>query len=280
MKTLVLNKSNVINDGRNSRFRYVFSTPIQFDKGDKIALSNAQVPYSNFNIMSIYNNNLFTYTGQSMSTFNVVFPDGFYDVDNDMNFYLQQVMIANGHYLVNANGENVYYIKISTNQNRYRIQLDFFVVPTTLPSGWTNPASWNLASVGGRTLSLTFGASSFNSLIGFNNGTYGNSLTNLSVLGQNLPSPALVNSYLITAPTIVSQSNISLNSNSALYAKTPDVDFGNNIIFEPNNLIFVDINQGQYSYIDVVLASGDDGQPLFLQDNNSLIMLVIKSKDE
>lgn len=279
MRTLVLNKSNVVNDNRNSRFKYNFITPIKFVEGDQIALSNAQIPYSNFNIMSQYNNNKFSYSGNTLSLYDVVFPDGFYTVD-DMNYYLQQKMIENNHYLVNANGENVYYIKISTNQNRYRIQIDFFVVPTTLPLSWSNPG-FDLASVGGRTLALFFdGSSSFNNLLGFNIGTYGNQLVNTSYLGDNVPSPALVNSYLVTVPTIVSQSSISLNSSSAVYAKTPDVDFGNNIIIEPNNFIWIDVNTGNYPFIEVILCSGDDGSQLTLQDPNSLIMLVIKSKDE
>lgn len=280
MKTLVLNKSNVFNDGRNSRFRYLFSTPIQFEKGDKIALSNAQIPYSNFNIMSQYNNNRFTYSGfGSPTVFNVTFPDGFYSVE-DMNYYFQQVMIINGHYLVNQEGEYVYYMKISTNQNRYRIQLDLFDVPTVLPTGWTNPSGWNIALMNSHTFLINFTVSSFQSLLGFDAGLYGGTSSNISYLSQNVPSPALVNSYLITVPTIVSQSNINLNNNSALYAKTPDVDFGNNLILEPANLIWVDINAGSYSFVDVILASGDDGLPLTLQDPNSLIMLVIKSKDE
>ncbi len=239
-----------------------------------------RTPSLPFNIMSQYNNNTFIYSGLGMSLFNVTFPDGFYDVDTDMNYYLQQVMLANGHYLVNNDtGENVYYIKISTNRNRYKCQLDFFTVPTTLPANYSNPANWNIAGLGGRTLLVNFNGG-FNSLIGFDNGTYGNVLVNTSYLSQNVPSPALVNSYLITVPTIVSQSNINLNNNSALYAKTPDVDFGNNIIFEPTNLIWLNINQGSYSFIDVIIASGDDGLPLTLQDSNSLIMLVVKSKNE
>ena len=243
-----------------------------------------QIPYSNFNIMSIYNNNKFMYVSPELpATFYMVtFPDGFYTLD-DMNYFLQQEMIKNGHYLVNSYGENVYYLKMSTNQQRYRIQLDSFVVPATLPSGWSNPGGFNLTTFGGKTIGWIFlqALSTFYKLIGFNDDDYGiGYTTNQSYLGQNVPSPALVNSYLITVPTMVNQSSIKINTSSAVYAKTPDVDFGNNIIIEPNFPIFIDINQGSYSYIDVVICSGDDGTQLKLQDPNSLIMLIIKSKDE
>ena len=66
-----------------------------------------------------------------------------------------------------GDGQNVYYLKISTNQNRYRIQLDCFVIPSTLPTGWTNPASFNLASYGGKCFNFNFIAGQkFQSLIG------------------------------------------------------------------------------------------------------------------
>lgn len=281
MRTLVLNKSNLVDDGNNSRFRYSFKNNINIDKGDQIALSNAQIPYSNFNIMGIYNNNQFSYGKFLGTVFNVVFPDGFYTLD-EMNYFLQQEMIKNGHYLVNSDGENVYYLKMSTNQQRYRIQLDEFVVPSTLPANWTNPGNFDLATFGGFCISFVFNVGlKFQKLIGFDDGVVGINLTsNTSFLGQNVPSPALVNSYLITVPTMVNQSSININTSSAVYAKTPDVNFGNNIIIEPNFPIFIDINQGSYSYIDVVICSGDDGSQLKLQDPNTLIMLIIKSKDE
>ncbi len=282
MRTLVLNKNNIVSDGNNSRFRYSFSSPIKFEEGDKIALSNAQIPYSNFNIMSRYNNNQFTYTHpNTATTYSVVFPDGFYDVDTDMNYFLQQVMIQNGQYLVNGSGENVYFLKISTNQSRYRIQLDCFLVPSTLPTGWTNPASFNLTTFGGKCFAFNFPAtSSFQSLLGFNTGTYGGGVATSSFLGSNVPSPALVNSYMITVPTLITQSNVNPNYSSALYAITPNVSFGTNIIVEPRQLVFIDISPGTYSYIDVILCSGDDGSQLLLQDNNSLIFLVLKSRNE
>ena len=284
MRTLVLNKNNIVSDGNNSRFRYQFSSPIKFENGDKIALSNAQIPYSNFNIMSRYKNHKFMYVSPELPAtfFLVEFPDGFYTVE-DMNYFLQQVMIENGHYLVNGDGENVYFLKISTNQNRYRIQLDCFVVPSVLPSGWSNPASFNLSAYGGLTFGWMFlePLSTFYKLIGFNDDIFGSGFaSNQSYLGPNVPSPALVNSYMITIPTLITQSNVSSNYLSAIYAITPNVDFGNNIIVEPRQLIFVDVNPGSYSYFDVILCSGDDGSQLLLQDNNSLIFLVLKSRNE
>ena len=172
---------------------------------------------------------------------------------------------------------------MSTNQQRYRIQLDCFVVPATLPTGWSNPAGFNLTIFGGKTIGWLFlqTLSSFNQLIGFNDDDYGVAYTtNQSYLGQNVPSPALVNSYMITLPTLITQSNVNNNYLSAIYAVTPNVDFGSNIIIEPKQMIFVDVSAGSYSFFDVIICSGDDGSQLLLQDNNSLIFLVLKSRNE
>ena len=281
MRTLVINKSNVVNNGKNSRFRYQFSQTMSIGLGDQISLVSAEIPYSNFNIMSQFANNQFSYNHPAGGSWNVIFPDGFYTIEA-MNYYLQQVMILNGHYLVNGDGDIVYYLKLSTNQNRYKIQLDCFVVPSTLPTTWTNPASFNLTLYGGKTFNFIFSSGQkFQQLLGFTDGNYGtNNISNTSYLSQSVPSPALVNSYLITIPNLINQSNIATNSNSAIFVKSPDVDFGNNINITPAYPIWIDINQGSYNFIDVVIASGDDGSELYLQDANSLFLLVIRSKNE
>lgn len=281
MRTLVINKSNVVNDGRNSRFRYQFSQAININQGDQISLVSAEIPYSNFNIMAQFGNNTFSYNHPAGGSWSVVFPDGFYTID-DMNYFLQQTQILNNHYLINSDGEIVYYLKLSTNQNRYKIQLDTFAIPATLPTNWTNPGSFNLTLYGGKCFNFVFSSGQkFQQLLGFNDGNYGtNNSTNTSYLSQNVPSVALVNSYMITIPNLVNQSNIASNSNSAIFVKSPDVDFGNNINMTPAYPIYIDINPGVYSYIDIVLASGDDSSQLYLQDPNSLFLLVIKNKTE
>jgi len=57
VKTLILNSSNVVNNGDNNKYVYRFPNSFQLNQGDKISLAQITIPYSNFNInKSLYNN--------------------------------------------------------------------------------------------------------------------------------------------------------------------------------------------------------------------------------
>ena len=278
MSTLILNKSNVINDGNNSRFRYQFSSSIKFEEGDKLALAQANIPYSWYNInLQKYNNTSYNiiYNG---TTYNLTMPNGFYTL-TDMNYFLQNFLILNNLYLVDSNGDYVYYLEWQTNANYYAIQLNCYNTPSTLPSQWSNPASMVLNGYCPQIQILS--TNNFNKIVGFNSGLYPSSntvSTKQSFLSSFTPVPHPVSSFLINC-SLINQSSISLNSNNAIYSFTPNIDFGNNIIIEPSNLITIDLNQGYYQFIDIYL-SDQDNSPLQMMDSNILILLIIKSKYE
>ena len=90
--TLLLNSSNVVGSNNNT-FQYNFiSGSFKIPEGSEIAISQATIPYSWYNITSNYNNNTFgirwVTTGASTQTFTL--PDGFYTV-SDLNAYIQQI---------------------------------------------------------------------------------------------------------------------------------------------------------------------------------------------
>ena len=114
--TLVINSSNLSNPNTNGTYTYNFiGGGFKVEDDMEVMLSSAQIPYSIFNITAAYKNNAFTLqfpTGAAVGTytaFNIVIPDGFYTI-NDLNSYLQQYCITNGLYLIDGNGNNVYYI--------------------------------------------------------------------------------------------------------------------------------------------------------------------------
>jgi hypothetical protein len=278
MRTLVINKSHVVNDGSNSRFRYNFLTNVKFNEGDKIALAVANIPYSWFNIHSQKYNNTSYSIIYNNTTYNLVMPNGFYTLI-DMNYYLQQFLITNNLYLVNSSGDYVYFLEWQTNPNYYAIQLNSYPVPSVLPSGWTNPGSMTLNGYCPQVQILS--TNKFNLVVGFNSGLYPSTSTvstKQSFLSSFTPVPSPVSSFLINC-SIVNQSSISLNSSSAIYSFTPNVDFGNNIIIEPQNLITIDVNYGFYQSIDIFMTD-QDNNPLVMMDPNVLILIVIKSKGE
>jgi hypothetical protein len=62
MRTLILNKSNVVQGSNNSEYQYNFpGGGIKLLQGEKIALSSITMFYSTPNITSLYNNNKFQY---------------------------------------------------------------------------------------------------------------------------------------------------------------------------------------------------------------------------
>jgi hypothetical protein len=111
-------------------------------------LSSAQIPYSIFNITDAYNNNRFRLSfptgalATSYTDFNITIPDDFYAIE-DFTAYMQQYAITNELYLINANGENVYYTPaFYLNSVNYAIQILLYAVPRSLPVGWTQPSNW------------------------------------------------------------------------------------------------------------------------------------------
>jgi hypothetical protein len=142
-------------------------------------LSSAQIPYSMFNITAAYNNNAFNFyfpsgpSSTSYTTYNIIIPDGFYTI-SDLNSYMQQYAISNGLYLIDSGGNYVYYISVQYNATYYANQLIAKLVPTSLPTGYTDPSNW----IGYPTVSRTpyleiLSSSNFGTYLGFSTGQYG-----------------------------------------------------------------------------------------------------------
>jgi len=214
--TLVINSSNVVNTNTNATYQYNFiGGNFVVDDEMSVMLSSAQIPYSIFNITSAYNNNRFTLgfpTGSatnSYTTFSIVFPDGFYTID-DIRYYVQQFCITNGLYLINSTGNNVYYVDFQTDITYYANQILLYTVPRSLPTGWTQPSNWIGYSTytSDRTPYLQLGVGSqFHEYLGFINGIYpsgatsttpGNNIANYSLLSNRMPPiGSYVNSIIV-----------------------------------------------------------------------------------
>ena len=143
MNTIVLNQSNILAGSNNSTLVYNFPTSVRFDN-HQIAVQSVNMYYSWMNINSTsLKNNTFTYTwcvGASTTTYNVVIPDGLYEI-SDINSFLQFTFIQRGQYLINATGQYVYYAEFIVNPNTYSVNIITYPVPTSLPSGWSLPVA-------------------------------------------------------------------------------------------------------------------------------------------
>lgn len=291
MRTLILNSSNIIQDGQNNKLVYKFPNSATF-KNSSIALASCTMYYSWFNIRAEYGNNIFTYnwvSGVTTTTYTITIPDGLYEIDT-LNKLLQYNFIQNGHYLRDSNGDNVYYAEFLVNPARYAVQINTYLFPISLPAGWSNPAS------------LVFPIQSFNPVItlpakinlilGYapapfataqnTNNTYTPPVgsTTISKLANGTISYISTQSPNVqpNSSLLVSISNIDndlANPTSIIYTVVPNVGIGELITERPSEFIWTKMLQGTYNEIRVTLL-GTDLQPIRINDPSMTFVFVIK----
>lgn len=276
--TLILNSSNLTNVYNKNIYTYKFLTGnLRIPSQSEICISSVQIPYSIFNITSIYGNNTLSFiwpVGATTQTFNVIIPDGYYSV-SDMQLFLELYFINNGLYLLDANGNNVYYFVMSYNVTYYAVQLLFFTLPTSLPPGFTQPANFIGYPTVARTPILDITTGTFNVYIGYSPGTYGSQLNtaNSSFNSNITPVGSTVNSLVLRC-------NLVDNSVSRI----PDVldsftigatQFGTNINYEPAFQKYVKIKSGNFSDLTIQIDD-QDGNTIRFLDSNVLITLILR----
>jgi hypothetical protein len=289
MRTLVINKSNVVVGSNNTEYEYAFPQGgIRLEQGEKVALSSITMFYSTPNITSLYNNNKFQYLWVDGFTYDVNIPDGFYEVSN-LNDFLHQTFINNKHYLVEtATGNFVYFLTLVANNVTYKIDLTAFPINTTLypPATYNLPAgaTWvvPVGSAVNPQLNI-LGAYTFGSVIGFANPI----ANNLYPAVNNITTTTIVSSTI--TPQVSPLSTFTLKCslvnnnytipNSIIYSFPPFGTFGSQFSVTPPEFSFIDVNAGSYANFRVSLTDQED-KPIVILDPDITILLVIKAKDE
>jgi hypothetical protein len=294
MRILVLNQNNLVPDGQNNRLIYKFPNSTYF-KGNSIAVSSVSMYYSWFNITSAYQNNTFSYTwtvAGVTTTYPVVLPDGLYEIPQ-INAYLQFVMINNGHYLVDGSGRNVYYAELILNPTRYAIQVNTYLVPTSLPATFVQPSNFAGYPTTAQNPVITFSAQ-FNIIVGYvagfqTNANVGNAyVPPVSQYVSKTASGTL--SYVSTTnPNVQPNSSIyfalsNINNpysipSSIIYALVPQGTVGELITERPPQFIWNKLIDGTYNELQMTFL-GSDLSPIKLNDPQMTILLAIKESDE
>ena len=279
MRTIVFNQSNIIQNGFNNTLVYNFPNSVDLT-GAYLAVSNIYMYYSWDNINANYSNNVFSYNwivGGVPTTFQVVIPDGLYEI-SQINHFLQYTFIANGHYLVDSAGQNVYYAEIIINATRYAVQTNTYAVPTALPAGWTNPAGLVFPAVTFNPI-ITYPAK-FNEIVGYTVGfaTAQNTGvgTTLSYLSSTSPQVQPHSNLLISVSAI---DNKYANPSSIIYSVAPAVGFGALIIEKPAEFNFNKILSGTYNQLRLQFLT-NTGDQIFIRDPNMTIIMLIKDADD
>jgi len=299
MFVIVLNQTNIVPDGQNNKLVYKFPNSVVL-KDKYIAVSNISMYYSWFNITSSSVNNKFTYTwtaGATTTTYNIIIPDGLYEI-SAINNYCQFVMIQNATYWINSSGDNVYPFEIILNPNRYAVQINTYLVPTSLPTGSSVPSGFPGWPTTAQNPVITI-PSNFNIIVGYSAGFS----TNANVGNAYVPpTPATAStnyaskngagtlSYLSnTSPQVQPNNNVlfslsNINNpysqpSSIIYSLNPNVAVGEQIYETPPNFMWNRMIDGTYNEIRLTFL-GNDLRPLIINDPNMTILLTIRDKDE
>lgn len=274
---LVLNNNNVVSGSNNTRYKYKFNAPLEILDEAEMTIANITLPYSWFNISKINQNNSFSIAypiPSGSAIINGILPDGYYTVD-DINAYCQSLMIAAGFYLIDENGNNVFYLSLLYNPTYYAVQVVAISVPLSLPANWTAPSTWTGFPPSG-TFSVTFTPNTgLGKILGFVGGSaVGNWVTSYSVLSTLVPQGSVVNSLVI-------RSNI-INNDSGFPTDVLDTmpitsAFGTNINYSPPTLKWIKCTAGTFQSFEVFFCD-QNLNPMYILDSNVCISILLKNK--
>jgi len=294
MRTLIVNSLNIIQDGQNNKLVYRFPNSVQF-KDSYISLAQAQLYYSWFNITSEYQNNIIQYVWRNgagvSTTYTITIPDGLYEVAT-LNQLLQFSFIANGHYLVDSGGQNVYYAELLVNPSRYAVQINTFSFPTALPTGWSNPAAvpfppqtFNPSIILPANVNEILGyIVNFTTNLNINNAfvppvsPYVSKLANgtLSYISTTAPNVQPNSSLIITLSNIDNQ---YAQPTGTCYTIVPSVAIGDVINEKVAEYIWQRLIPGTYNQLTLQLL-GTDLNPIKINDPSMSFVFVIKEGNE
>lgn len=274
-ETQILNMTNVnSSSGQNNILRYRLSTPINL-RDYEVALASLQFYYSYPNITSAKNNNSLDYIWIDGITYNVVLPDGLYTIA-DISGFLQNQMFLNGHYLVDNNQQNVFFIELVANTVYYRVTAVITPVPTALPAGWTNPAGVVLPGVP-TTPQLVILPNNMRTVLGWNAGTYPAvpQATTYSANGVTYPQISDVIAFNVNANVVVT--SYFNSSPSTIFTGSPNVGFGELINVQPNNFIWYRCVDSPFNFIEISLVD-QDNRALQMIDPQMCVTLYFKKR--
>ena len=292
-----MNSTNIVQDGLNNKLVYKFPNSVVF-KDKYIAVSSISMYYSWFNITSVYLNNTFSYTwtaGATTTTYTITIPDGLWDI-SAINNYIQYICIQNGTYWT-VSTANFYPFELLINVNRYAVQLNTYLIPTSLPASASVPANFPGWPTTTFNSVVTF-PSAFNAIVGYTAGfasannvgnatTFGtasastnyaakDSVGTISYLSNTAPQVQPTSSILFSLSNI---NNPYTQPSSIIYSLNSNVAVGELISEKPPNFMWNKLIDGTYNELRLSFLS-PSLSTVTINDPNMTILLTIRDKDE
>lgn len=283
---ITFKSSDIISNGYNNTLRVDLPGSSVNFKNAEVAFHSIYMYNSQFNIDSTeYGNNTFSIevpTAATTSTINITLTNGYYKYA-DLNREIQTALVSAGAYLIDADGNNVFYVQLTENSAYYAAQVDLALVPTSLPVGYSRPSS-GLYSSGGTGLPTTsrvprliINNAEFGKIIGFTTGTYPSSPSTSAqaFLSNTTPIGKPVSSYMVRCSMI--NNPYSVPSDVITTFSSQSTSSGDPITYEPSEFLWMPIADGSYSSIQLVIVDQEQRYCKF-NDSNILISLAIRER--
>jgi hypothetical protein len=296
------------NNNYNS-FTYEFPVGgLNIPEGSAISLSQATIPYSFRNIISLNNNTSFAYTmptsASTYITYTVLLSPGFYTID-DLNEALHKKLKLNGHYWYDTTSSQlnptiIYPLSISSNIVLYTSSITAISIPTVanitsvFGANYVKYAGWlgtypTVSDTCGQIIisgNTTPSSKTIGNILGFTDGAYpstysdhfdiqtvvsGNSLH--SLYNSFPPQGSFVNGISVGCNAC---RNSAVMPNNILTTIPINAKYGSNIVYinsNPNN--YVTCIPGTYHSITFTFLD-QSGGILDMLDPNVLITINIK----
>lgn len=274
---IVINSSNVVSSNT-----FAIDLPTAIDLNDyDCSLGTSYMYNSVYNISTFLNNNSFTIIhpkNAGSDTISVTLPDGGYNI-SDLNSYLQYILIQNGKYIVNnTTGQNTYYCAFVLSPTSYQVQFISYVLPSSLPAGYSNPGGMTFPAAANQVPQLTvLSTNNFKDIIGFSPATYPSSSTSTVTVTSSsnyVPNVNPISAIQFRLSCLLN--NFSSNS-QLLHVGT----FSGSAIGELVNMspVYPSYVPCQGTHKTLTLSFYDQlGRPLGLLDPNIVVKIVFKKK--
>ena len=241
--------------------------------GRRIGLRKLYIYYSWPNIMQGTSITISWPVAGSYTDFTWTLPakENFADV-SELNQALQDFCIANGLYLING-ASNVYFLELVANANSYKIELNLFLVPTSVGS-YTAPSNFAGYPSVSKTPKMTIPTrSELCSLIGFAAGTFDGATSPAQFVSTVVPQFSPVSCVYITCN--VAKNDVPINGSTVIGSfTTRGTPFGAMITVETQaSMDWYDIDTNS-NLLEVRLWD-QNWNPLYCQDPQTMIQLSI-----
>jgi hypothetical protein len=247
--------------------------------GRQIGLRRANVYYSFPNVISKTDTTVAFPVGAGYTSITWSLPARTnYKSISALNESLQTALVANGMYLVDGDGNYVYYATLIANETTYKVSLNLLKVPTSLPSGYTAPSNFAGYPTVSKTMKITIPDNSeLAPMIGFDdNTTYDGSTTAIQYNSVYVPQLSKVSTIYVCLD--VAHNSIPINSSTVIASFTSHgVEWGQMIAYEPSGGIdWFDIHTS--SNVATLTLFDQNWNQLYVMDPASSIQLIVRDK--